>query len=335
LTISFASPLERQNVSNAHQNRLANKFPVDESRPYAVLVEDERSIAGSLEPVLTVFLTNRECPFSCTYCDLWKHTLNHTVSPGAMGREIQYAIDQHKEDLPRTIKLYNSGNFFDPKAIPPGDLPEIAKLLTPFERVIVENHPKLCGDQVLRFRDLLGDPQLEVAMGLEVWDDVLLAQYEKGMTTNDFLRATQFLLQEGIDTRAFILVPPPLVSRPREAMQLARLSCSTAWEVGVNACCLVPLRPDVLSSDALETTAPTTLALVENAMENAAAGRLAAFEESRLFVDLWDMPRIATCERCRVRRIARLETMNRSQEFDVEPILCDCDAAERKWIRET
>lgn len=321
-------------MPNAHQNRLANKIPVDESQPYAVLVEDERSNAGAIEPVLTVFLTNRECPFQCTYCDLWKHTLNHTVSAGAIGRQIQYALDQHRNDLPRTIKLYNSGNFFDAKAIPPGDLPEIAKLLAPFDRVIVENHPKLCGDEVLGFRDLLGDRQLEVAMGLEVWDDDLLAKYDKGMTTDDFFEACQLLVSEEIDTRAFILAPAPLVSRPADALEHATSSCNLAWMAGVNACCLVPLRPDVLSSEALDATTPTTLALIERATEHAGGLKDILFEDRRLFVDLWDMPRIATCEHCRDRRIARLDAMNRTQDFDEEPIACDCDAAERDWMSE-
>ena len=50
------------------------KNKVDPRRPYAFLVEQELSAAGEMEDVATIFLTNKECPFSCVYCDLWKNT---------------------------------------------------------------------------------------------------------------------------------------------------------------------------------------------------------------------------------------------------------------------
>ncbi len=48
---------------------------MDPFRPYAFLSEDERSREGAIVPVNTIFLTNRECPWHCVMCDLWKNTL--------------------------------------------------------------------------------------------------------------------------------------------------------------------------------------------------------------------------------------------------------------------
>ena len=64
------------------------------------------------------------------------------------------------------LKLYNSGSFFDERAIPAEDYQRIASLLSHFETVIVESHPRLIGDKCLRFRDML-KPELQVALGLE------------------------------------------------------------------------------------------------------------------------------------------------------------------------
>ncbi|HMC65711.1 MAG TPA: hypothetical protein VKI65_12295, partial [Gemmataceae bacterium] len=50
------------------------KNAVDPSRPYAFLVEPERTREGTVEDTAAVFLTNRECPFRCLMCDLWKNT---------------------------------------------------------------------------------------------------------------------------------------------------------------------------------------------------------------------------------------------------------------------
>src|SRR5712692_3931595 len=87
------------------------KNRLDPWQPHAYLVEPERSGAGELVDVATLFLTNRECPYRCLMCDLWKNTLDERVPAGAIPAQIRFA----SEHLPpaRWIKLYNSGSFFD------------------------------------------------------------------------------------------------------------------------------------------------------------------------------------------------------------------------------
>src|SRR5271168_265470 len=136
---------------------------LDPMRPWQFFAEEERSSEGEIVPVNTLFLTNRECPWRCVMCDLWKNTLTDTVPLGAIPEQIEFALLQ----LPpaRHIKLYNSGSFFDVQAVPPEDYSVIAAQMKPYERVIVESHPALIGDRCVDFRDLLS-AQLEVAMGL-------------------------------------------------------------------------------------------------------------------------------------------------------------------------
>src|SRR3954453_20230970 len=109
--------------------------------PYAALVEPEAAGDGRIVDVATVFLTNRECPYRCLMCDLWKNTLEASVAPGQIPEQIRWALAQ----LPpaRHLKLYNAGSFFDAKAIPPADYADIARRAAPFERVIIECHPRL------------------------------------------------------------------------------------------------------------------------------------------------------------------------------------------------
>src|SRR5947199_6427943 len=110
--------------------------PLDPWRPYAFLAEPEAGPDGEMVEAATIFLTNRECPFRCVMCDLWRNTLEETVPPGAIAAQIRYALER----LPispgarRCLKLYNAGSFFDPRAIPPAEYPEIARLAAPFER---------------------------------------------------------------------------------------------------------------------------------------------------------------------------------------------------------
>ena len=116
------------------------------------LLRTSAASSGEVVPVSTLFLTNRECPWRCVMCDLWKNTLIDTVPPGAIPEQIEFAL----RELPpaRQIKLYNSGSFFDAQAIPSEDYAAIAGLVKPFERVIVECHPALIGDRCVDFRDL-------------------------------------------------------------------------------------------------------------------------------------------------------------------------------------
>jgi archaeosine synthase beta-subunit len=108
---------------------------VDPFRPYAFLVEDERATWGEIVPVATIFLTNRECPWRCLMCDLWRNTLTESAPVGAIPTQIDYALQ--RLGAARQIKLYNSGSFFDSKAIPVADHTAIAERVAGFERVIV------------------------------------------------------------------------------------------------------------------------------------------------------------------------------------------------------
>src|SRR5947209_3906691 len=158
------------------------KNPVDAGRPYAFHVEAERA-AGEMVDVATLFLTNRECPYRCLMCDLWRNTLDERVPAGAIPAQIRVALER----LPpaQWIKLYNSGSFFDPAAVPPADYEEIARLVAPFERVTVECHPALLGQRCLQFQALV-EGGLEVAMGLETAHPEVLARLNKRMTLDQF-----------------------------------------------------------------------------------------------------------------------------------------------------
>ena len=74
------------------------KNPLDPHRPYAWLLEKERAADGSLVDGLTIFLTNKECPWRCLMCDLWQNTLDVTVSAGAISEQIDFALGQTERE---------------------------------------------------------------------------------------------------------------------------------------------------------------------------------------------------------------------------------------------
>src|SRR5207237_7383867 len=110
---------------------------------------------------------------------------DESVPAGAIPAQIDYALTRLLKA--QSIKLYNSGNFFDKQAIPPDDYGQIAARVRHFNTVIVENHPRLCGPPCVEFRELVGT-RLEVALGLERIHPQVLPALNKQMTLDDFAR---------------------------------------------------------------------------------------------------------------------------------------------------
>jgi archaeosine synthase beta-subunit len=283
---------------------------VDLYTPYAFLVEDECSADREVVSVATVFLTNRECPWHCVMCDLWKNTLTQSVPAGAIPQQIEYALAA----LPaaRQIKLYNSGSFFDERAIPTEDYESIARIGGRFERTIVECHPSLVGKSCVGFRDLI-ESQLEVAVGLETVHPEVLERLNKRMTLGQFAGSAEYLRKNGIDLRVFILVQPPFM-RTEESLHWAKRSLDFAFDCGATAATLIPTRG---GNGAMETLAqlgefsPPALATVE-----AAANYGLGLGRGRVFVDLWEIHnRPNACQFCLSDRADRLHCMNLSQQL--------------------
>jgi archaeosine synthase beta-subunit len=282
---------------------------LDPERPYSFLVEEEPDATGVIVHIATIFLTNRECPWHCVMCDLWRNTLAETTPAGAIPAQIEYALAA----LPRAphIKLYNAGSFFDPRAIPPEDHLAIADQLRSFDRVIVECHPALIGDAVLRFRDLLPG-QLEIAMGLETAHPGVLEKLNKRLTLDQFRAAADFLRRNDIALRVFILVQPPFM-QPAESLHWADRSIDFALDCGATATTLIPTRG---GNGAMETLAasgdftPPTLATLEDAVDYGLS-----LQRTRIFADLWDLPRSIDCSACSNARVARLRAMNLAQRI--------------------
>ena len=289
---------------------------VDPWQPYHFLVEPEHAASGLIQNVATVFLTNRECPFRCLMCDLWKNTTHDTVPNGAIPAQIDFALQR----LPAAshIKLYNSGNFFDAKAIPRYDWPAIAARVHGFQTVIVENHPRLCDSSCAEFQQLCGT-QLEIAMGLETSHEPTLAALNKQMTTEDFARACELLLNDGIRLRAFILLRPPGVTE-EQGIEQAIESVRFAFDCGVSCCAIIPTRAGNGMLEQLQQAGnfqSPKLSSLEAVVEECLS-----WNRGRVFADLWDVQRFSNCHHCLLQRTQRLEWINLHQQ-SCAGVVCD------------
>lgn len=301
---------ERERTAWILAQRPSREVGLDPFKPHGFFLEQERARSGRIVNSAVVLLTNKECPWRCLMCDLWKNTLTETVPLGAIPKQIDRALSQ-LNSKPEQLKLYNSGSFFDAAAIPLADYPTIASRISFAEYVVVESHPRLVGEKATQLRDLLPG-SLEVAMGLETVHPEILPRLNKKFDLSHFAKAADFLRQSGIATRAFVLVKPPFMNES-EALEWAVKSAEFAFDCGASVVSLIPTRP---GNGALERMmeagefAPPRLATLERALELAINLR-----QGRVFADTWDLEQFSACASCVEKRQQRLHAINLTQEI--------------------
>lgn len=298
-------------------SKRGSKNDVDPMVPYAWLHEKEYVLPAGVEDVNTIFLTNRECPYHCLMCDLWKNTTDKTIPEGAIPAQIRYALERLPDA--KHLKLYNSGNFFDPGAIPTADFEAIAEIVAPFESLIVESHPRRLGNTCLDFSRMTR-PRLQVAMGLETVHPEVLPKLNKRMTLDDFKKAVEFLGANGIQSRAFILLKPPFLNE-KQGVEWAKRSIDFAFLCGVDACTVIPTRSGNGALEILKEKGlffPPKIKSLEEVLDyGIGLGR------GPVFADLWDLEQFSTCSLCFGSRQDRINRMNLEQDF-IPLISCIC-----------
>jgi hypothetical protein len=284
------------------------KPDVDPWKAHGTLVEDERRPDGATERALTIFLAGSECPFTCSFCDLWRWTIDGPTPRGALPRQIANALRSLEKPAAVRLKLYNASNFFDRRAIPAGDIPDIAALTAPFAGVTVESHANTIGALTLEFaRQIRG--RLEVAVGLETIHPVAAAHLNKRLDLARFDRAAGFLADNDIDLRVFVLLGAPYVPSDQSVEWTVR-TAEYAMQRGASVVSIIPVRRGNGEIERLEElghfTAPTLLQL-EQSLDRCIG---TAPARTVFTADLWDVDRLPACSDCRALRIDRVRRIN-------------------------
>ena len=269
-----------------------NRNALSADTPYLVVEELEPDGRGGQVDTMTVFLTASECPIGCSMCDLYRNTLTTATPEGAIPRQLDAALQKRlvpgeTRDAAREsgwLKLYNSGNFFDPRSIPPSDYRSIAERCQGFSRIVVENHPKIGAERLRTFRDLLQAP-LEIAVGLETVQPRWLRRLGKQMSRDEFDHYATWIRSEKIDLRVFLIIGVPGIS-VTESVRWARLSARHAIANGARHVSLIPARSGHGwngNSDQLPHFSSGDLLELQQAAILDAEGRAA------ITIDLWDV----------------------------------------------
>ena len=296
------------------------KPQVDPYKAHGSVLEDERRPGGKVENALTVFLAGAECPFTCSFCDLWRFTLDGPTPPGALTRQLERVLGALDGPLPDRLKIYNASNFFDQRAVPLEDVLGIARLAAPFSDVTVESHANTIGPRTLEFaRQLTG--RLEVAVGLETIHPVAIEQLNKRLDLARFDSAVRFLSKNDLDLRVFVLLGAPHVPVEESVAWTAR-TVEFAVERGASVVSIIPVRGgngEMERLQALGQFTPPTLSQLEESLDLSMH-----LTGAVVTADLWDVERLPACEHCRSERIARLRRLNLTGRVEPRPACSKC-----------
>lgn len=295
-----------------------------EPAAYGISVEDEPIGHHATRPTLALLLRAQRCPFECVFCDLWLHNDAAATPAGSIPHQIAAAIDQTFSGEPFdgrvpqqpawAIKLYNGGNFTDPRSVPESDWPLIADLCDPFERVIVENHASMCGPRLLRFRDRLG-PRLEVAIGLETANAEVLSRQQKKMTLEDFDQAAKWILDHDMDLRCFTMLQLPYGNAER-SVEDSLASVRHAVDAGASFVAIIPTRHTTKAMQQLIRSGhhrPPQLWQIEQALFESLQWIVQLNTDTVVIADTWDIEQVAHCRGCQGSIIHNIHAMNLSQ----------------------
>jgi archaeosine synthase beta-subunit len=282
------------------------KARVDPYAAQGTLLEEERRPNGRIEQALTVFLTGAECPFTCSFCDLWRWTTDGPTSPGALTTQLERVLRSLAPPVPDRLKIYNASNFFDERAVPPEDLRAIAELSSVFGGVTVESHANTIGPKTVAFAERISG-RLEVAVGLETIHPIAAPRLNKRLDLERFDWAARFLAENGIDLRVFVLLGAPYIPT-EESVEWTVRTVEHAVERGASMVSIIPVRGgngEIERLQALGHFRPPTLSQLEEALD-----RCLQFTESVVTADLWDIDRLSACDNCRSLRVERLRRLN-------------------------
>lgn len=277
------------------------------------MLEDERRPGGKREQTLTVFLSGAECPFTCSFCDLWQFTIDGPTPPGALTTQLANALGTLDKPFADRLKLYNASNFFDTRAVPTIDLVGIAEISRAFAAVTVESHANTIGAAAIEFAKKVSPARLEVAMGLETIHPVAATRLNKRLDLARFDSAAKLLAHNNICLRVFVLLGTPHVAI-EESIEWTLRTVDYAVERGASVVSIIPVRGgngELERLEALGDFTPPTLAQLEESLE-----LCLQFPDTVVTADLWDADRFARCEDCKSARIERLQRMNLSGSIE-------------------
>jgi radical SAM enzyme (TIGR01210 family) len=228
------------------QERIHAKIPArnyNTAEVASVALDREEIFQGINYKKVVIFLMSNGCEWAlsdahgCTMCGhLAKQTRkNKLISANdhisQFEREFK-RIDFKKYPL---LNIFNNGSFLNENEIAPHARWEILKIINhnpDIKMLVVESRPEYVNESsVKEIKKLLSNKYVEIAMGLELKDDIYRSIcFNKGFSLQDYNDAASIIAKH-LHLRTYVFLKPPFLTE-RESIEQAIKTVDHAFSVG-------------------------------------------------------------------------------------------------------
>ena len=164
---------------------------------------------GNIENSFVLILRTIGCSWAhksgCLMCGYFKETYN--AGDKELVNQINEAYRQYNGE--KIVKIFTSGSFLDTHEIPKKLQLTILKKFSKAKKIIIESRP----EYIKNLDNFDNDPRIEVAMGLESANDLVLEYaINKGFTFDKWHSAATQVKEHGMSLRVYILIKPPFLT---------------------------------------------------------------------------------------------------------------------------
>ena len=306
----------------------------DTARRYVREWTEDEAIDGERVRAFVLILKTRGCYWAdvkgCTMCGYSRDTLGRSATPEELTEQLTRALSRYRDEP--YVKVYTSGSFLDDREVDPASRERIVGAFSGrARRFLFETLPEFATDETLRPLRAAFRGELEVALGLESTDPVVLAKYvHKSAAPEEYLAAGDRARSLGLRSKAYLLLKPPYLSESESVDDVLR-----SVEVAARHFDTLSINPVHIQNGTVVEWLyrrgryrPPWLWSVVDALGKGA--RLRGASRLVSFPTAGGLPRGPhNCGACDARVLAAIEEASLGQEFSLlEGLDCDC---RRRW----
>jgi len=209
----------------AHDRRPPPAEPASARRYVNQWVEAE-AIGDRRVRAFVLILRTRGCYWAdqkgCSMCGYAKDTLGRSATPEELAEQLTHALARYRDEP--YVKLYTSGSFLDDREVDPASRSAIVGAFSGrAERLLFETLPEFATPASLAPLRSAFAGELEVALGLESTDPVVLGRYvHKNAPPRAYLDAGDRVRSQGLRAKAYLLLKPPYLTEAESIDDVVR-----------------------------------------------------------------------------------------------------------------